>query len=362
MIGLLLVFVNACSGPPEPIIIGLAVNLSGIGGEAGEHIRDGALLAVDDVNRRGGIAGRPLRLLVRDDENRSEIIQRVDGELVDAGVVAVIGHSYSANTLKAYPLVTGRRTLLLTAYTAAAALSGRDDLFVRTSVDCVQYGRSTAVLLQARGVQSLVCLMDMSNADFVNDYERQVAASFAGEIRMVPFDSTAPVDWQALVEALIESSPDAVLLLTEASMTGVALQKLQLAGYCGLRLATVWAQAPGLLRYAAAAAEGLAIITFIDPENSRPDFLSFARRMEEQFNRPASARSARAYELVTILADALRRCDSFDSVALKRALLARSYDTILGRVAFDACGDVIRPLYEVVVRGGAMRTQGVIGP
>ena len=64
------IFIVSCSQQPaeEPIKIGLSVNLSGRGGMSGEHIRDGAMLAVRDVNERGGINGRPLELLVRDDE------------------------------------------------------------------------------------------------------------------------------------------------------------------------------------------------------------------------------------------------------------------------------------------------------
>jgi len=69
-------FICSCNPPPEPIKIGLAINLSGRGGEAGEHIRDGALLAIEKVNVRGGINGRPLELLVRDDENSDEGIRR----------------------------------------------------------------------------------------------------------------------------------------------------------------------------------------------------------------------------------------------------------------------------------------------
>ena len=117
-LAILFVGVNGCERRSEPIKIGLSINLSGRGGTAGEHIRDGALLAVDEVNNNGGINGRPLLLLVRDDENSDEGIRKADASLVKEGVVAVIGHSYSSNTVKAYPYITSHNILMITGYTA----------------------------------------------------------------------------------------------------------------------------------------------------------------------------------------------------------------------------------------------------
>jgi len=96
-------FFTSCNQQQPPIKIGLAINLSGRGGEAGEHIRDGALLAIEDVNNSGGINGRLLELLIRDDQNSDEGIRKADESLINEGVVAIIGHSYSSNTVKAHP-------------------------------------------------------------------------------------------------------------------------------------------------------------------------------------------------------------------------------------------------------------------
>ena len=81
---IILLCFTSCKQPPQPPIkIGLSVNLSGTGGTAGEHIRDGALLAVDHINTHGGINGRPLELLIRDDENSDDGIQKADESLIN---------------------------------------------------------------------------------------------------------------------------------------------------------------------------------------------------------------------------------------------------------------------------------------
>lgn len=354
----ILLFLLSCQ-QQSPIKIGLSINLSGRGGAAGEHIRDGALLAVDEINNDGGINGRPLELLIRDDQNNDAGVKKADESLVEEGVVAIIGHSYSSNTLKAYPFVTSHDTLLITAYTATTELSGRDDMFFRTSVDCTLYGKKMAALLK-KNAQSVVFLMDMTNAAFVKDYANSVKDHFSGTIREVQFESREPADWTSIIDELLSSQPDAIVLLTEASMTGVALQKLKAAGYGGDTIGSIWTQTPGLMRHAGNSAEGLSLVTFIDPDNNLPAFRDFSKQIKERFHKNATARSTRAYEIVMILADALRRSAHINSTELKKALLAGRYNTLMGQLKFDQYGDVVRPVYEVIVQGKQFRNNGEI--
>ncbi|RUP15716.1 MAG: ethanolamine utilization protein EutN, partial [Methylobacterium sp.] len=76
----------------DTVKIGLVTALSGQSAKSGEAISRGIGLAIDEINAKGGVLGRPLELVARDDEaNPSkgvlatrELIQRV-------GVVAVVG-------------------------------------------------------------------------------------------------------------------------------------------------------------------------------------------------------------------------------------------------------------------------------
>ncbi|MFZ5761466.1 MAG: ABC transporter substrate-binding protein, partial [Thermodesulfobacteriota bacterium] len=256
-------------GAQEPIRLGLAINLSGQGGEAGEHIRAGSLLAVEEINARGGINGRPLQLLVEDDGNTEAGVVAADNRLIDAGVVAIIGHSFSANTLVAYPVVMARKTLLFTSFTATTELSDRDDLFCRTSVDNKLYGQALASLLTARGIGSAAFLIDMSNASFGEDLLAQTRLHYHGAVTAVRIDSKQGVDWETARARLMADGPQAVVMLTEVAATGIGAQKIRAGGYQGELIATLWAQTPELWQYGGSAVDGMTILTFIEAKNSR---------------------------------------------------------------------------------------------
>jgi len=114
------------------------------------------------------------------------------------------------------------------------------------------------------------------------------------------------------------------------------------------------------MRHAGNSAEGLSLVTFIDPDNNLPAFRDFSKQIKERFHKNATARSTRAYEIVMILADALRRSAHINSTELKKALLAGRYNTLMGQLKFDQYGDVVRPVYEVIVQGKQFRNNGEI--
>ena len=239
-------------------------------------------------------------------------------------------------------------------------MKGRDDLFLRTTVDCALFAEKTAVLLKKNNASSVAVLMDMTNPAFVLDWFTHLENHFSGTLFPLKFDSRDQADWKLIIDELLRPEPDAIFLLTEASMTGIALQRLRDRGYHGPRIGTIWTQTPGLFKFAESAATGFSIVTMIDPDNNRREYLDFSRKMTESFNRPANARSVRAYEIIMILADALSRCREITTEELKKKLLAAQYHTLLGDVRFDRFGDVVRPVYEVVVQEGSFRTKGEI--
>ncbi len=348
-----------CLGKKEPIKIGLAINLSGRGGTAGEYIRDGSMLAVEEINERGGVRGHPLELIIRNDRDTAKGILSADRELIDAGVPLIIGHDYSESTLTAYPYVTSRGVLLFTAFTATTRLSNRDDLFFRTSVDNRAYGQAMGTLLARKEINRVSFLLDMSNSSFVLEYLAETKRNFGGISTAVQFNSKQAIDWLRIVSELLAPDPQAVVLLTEVTMTGIAAQKLRAAGFEGDLIASLWAQTPDLIRYGGKAVEDLSIVTFIDCSYQNPRYEQLAEKLRATFNEPLTARSIRSYEAIHVIGEALRQCDKFTAVQIKRALLEiRRFETVMGPFSFNAFGDVERPIYEIRVREGRFYNMG----
>lgn len=79
------------SGTAAPVRIGLSGPFSGGSSAMGESLRNGVRLAVDEINATGGIHGRAIELIERDDRADNEAGARIAQQLVALKVTATIG-------------------------------------------------------------------------------------------------------------------------------------------------------------------------------------------------------------------------------------------------------------------------------
>jgi len=77
----------------DPIKIGVDGPFTGGSSSMGVSMRDGVRLAVDEINKSGGVLGRPLQLVERDDESKNERGVQIAQELINKEkIVAVVGY------------------------------------------------------------------------------------------------------------------------------------------------------------------------------------------------------------------------------------------------------------------------------
>lgn len=96
----LLFFSAACSAPEEEtlyngddateVTIGVAYPVASLAGDT--FFEAGLEMAVADVNAAGGVMGKPVSLLIRDDQNDTTLATQIAQTFIDQGISSVIGH------------------------------------------------------------------------------------------------------------------------------------------------------------------------------------------------------------------------------------------------------------------------------
>lgn len=83
---------GASDKTPSPILIGLNADMSASLALGGEALRRGAIIAIDEINKAGGVLGRPLDLLVRDHRGKSDRgVDNINALATFKDLVAVMG-------------------------------------------------------------------------------------------------------------------------------------------------------------------------------------------------------------------------------------------------------------------------------
>jgi len=118
----------------------------------------------------------------------------------------------------------------------------------------------------------------MSNKSFVTEYVDATNKFSNVKFTTSEINSKGEVNWGLSIDKLLRLSPDAVILLTEVTMAGVASQKLRAKGFNGHLIATLWAQTPDLIRYGGEAVEGLSIVTFINSKYDNSIYDTFYKK------------------------------------------------------------------------------------
>ena len=94
IIAILSMILGACE--KEPVKIGFSANLTGTGSELATAALYGVTMAKDEINKAGGIEGRHIELIIRDDNNDADSALQADLELAEEGAVVIIGHMVSS--------------------------------------------------------------------------------------------------------------------------------------------------------------------------------------------------------------------------------------------------------------------------
>jgi branched-chain amino acid transport system substrate-binding protein len=342
---------------PPPVRIGFSAQLTGSGAELGVQERNGVQLAVRDINAAGGIGGRPVELLVRDDLGTPEGAIAADRDLVENRVVAIIGHATSGQTLAGLTVTEPAGVAMISPTTSTAALSGKDDLFFRVLQSLVDRGRGLARhICRDRNVTRLAVLYDTDNAAYAESYRSIFEDAYRGGggtiVAEVNFSSKALPDFAPLLTAARQSDPDGLLIIAMDSDTALIAQRARIMGWEIPLFTSAWAQTATLIANGGPAVEGMELEQSF-PLNSRdPAYLSFRHSFTDAYGSVPAFGAIYGYESLQVLSAALKKTGG-SSRGLKNALLSiQDFPGLSDTISFDRFGDVQRPSYLGAVRNG----------
>jgi branched-chain amino acid transport system substrate-binding protein len=355
-IGILAFCLVGCGGK-EPIRIGFVAQLTGVQAELGVQERNGVQLAVEEINAAGGIVGRPVELVVRDDLGTPEGAQAADQELIDAGVVAIIGHTTSGQTIAGLAVTNPAHIVMLSPTASTPELSGQEDYFFRVAYSLTDRAGALAQrIYQGRNITRIAVIYDADNTAYSQSFRDAFAdkyQSLGGQlVAETDFSSKAQPDFAPLVTQLRASNSDGLLVIASDIDTALIAQRTRLMDWPIPLFTTAWAQTETLVNNGGQAVEGLEIEFANALNDQTPDYLDFQTRYQARFGQDPSFGATLGYEAAKILAAALQKTGG-KADGLAQALVGiKNFKGLTDTFSFDKYGDVIRPFYLGTIRDG----------
>ncbi|MBT0665383.1 ABC transporter substrate-binding protein [Geobacter pelophilus] len=338
----------ACS-PKEPVRIGYIGSITGKNSDLGVAARDAAILAVESVNTSGGINGRKIELIDKDDAQNPDTAARVAQELIGSKVVAIVGPLASSMTKASLPVINNAKVVMISPTASSNELSGRDDFFFRVMEPNTLFAKHQAETCRKLKIKRVAAIYDIQNKTytvemfntFKDEFVRQ-GGIVASEIR---FDSQSSPSFSRLVAQLDLKSAGAVMVLANTIDSLNIAQQIRkvnpeitiLSGACGIAQRDLLEQA----------GKSIDNIIFTLPVNSRSEtaaYRQFSADFKNRFHYEPTFAATLAYDAMQLIFTALRK--NPDSARLRDTIKGiESFTGLQGEVKLDRYGDPSRNLF-----------------
>jgi branched-chain amino acid transport system substrate-binding protein len=345
----------------DPIKIGFTASLTGRNAALGVDGRDGVILAVETVNANGGVAGRPLHLLIEDDYGTPEGALAADRALLNANVTAVIGHMTSDAAIAAWPAAKDSGIVFLSPTVSTPLLAGIEDNFFRLiTINAYPATALANYAAQELGLRKVVIFYDTDNLAFTGTYRDGFITPFENNGGMIlathEFASSQSSDFTPALEEAQANGADGIFVIASAVDTALIAQQARILNYDAQILASTWSFTEDLIQNGGNAVENIITVVSHNDNNDTPAYLAFDSAFETRFGRRPTFAAGYGYEAVLVLAAALERTEGSATGLADALLKTEDFPGVYGTISFDPYGDVKRTLYLLTVENGEMKT------
>lgn len=354
----------------EPIQVGVIFPLSGGAGPQGQHIVQAMEAMASLINDDGGVMGRPIELIARDDESTPAVGVSRANELISAGVAVIIEGWNSPVTLAMQPVINRAGILDITAISKAdPILSGEGNpLAIRFNSSNSQDGAVIADYIANDLNASRVAFMTQNDAygtgaqqaieselaELNHEYEKVAEEQF-------PFTQA---DFRVALTNVRAANPDVTVLINANEGLGMPamIRQARQARVPGQLVAAVGTIAPSVIDIAGEAANGLvgADIYFpdVEPFASNPRNQQFVARTQEMHDYTPDKFMALGAAALEVWAQAANELQTLDKEPLAERIRGGSFEgTLLGDVTFEDNGQLGSNHYLFTVEDGNIVVQ-----
>ena len=340
----------ASCGPARyrDVRIGLLALLNGeLAPQSGVPSKEGAQLAVDEINEQGGveIAGtrHRLRLIVKSYEPRADAASSAARELVNLDSIDVLlGPQLSAHAIAASRVAEDARVPMIAPMASNPAVTaGKQYVFRLAFLDPFQGEMLARYAIDDLHAKRAAVLFDVSEP-----YGTDIAALFTSTfvkdggtiVAKETFTSDQRTDFRAQLTRIAATHPDVLLLPNYSVVDSFQVRQARAAGITATFLGSDNWDPPGLRHVPEAV--GTVFTHQWDPSTPLPAAKAFMERYRVRYPESVRSTAAMTYDAVRIVADALHRAGTTDGAAVAKAIGAtKGYQGVTGTITFDGTGD-----------------------
>lgn len=333
LVAALAVCASSTAFAAQPIKIGLSGPYTGGSSPMGISMRDGAELAAAEINAHGGVLGRSIKLIERDDEARNERGVQVAQELINRErVVATVGFINTGVALAAERFYENARIPVMNAVATGSAITAQflpprypDNYVFRTSAnDHIQSAMIVDEAVDKRHFTKVAIFADSTNYGQLGreDLEKALAKKGMKPVAEEKFN-IGDVDMTAQLLRAKQAGAQAILTYGIGPELAHIANDMAKLGWKVPMIGSWTLSMSNFIDNAGKNGEGARMPqTFIQVGNTpkRAQFIAAYQKAYHVDRIPSPVSAAQGYDAMYLLAAAIKQAGSTDGVKIREAL------------------------------------------
>jgi len=338
----------AAGAQAQTIKIGVNEPLTGPFAASGTYVVNGAKIAADEINAKGGVLGSKIELVIEDNKSNPTEAAAVAEKLVTRDKVPVMMGAWGSSlTLAVMPKLMEYKVPMV----VETSSSGK----ITTSGNPYVFRISPPSAVEAAEFKSMIPSLGIKKVDFLvinNDWGRGSAEDFGKvlkeqniQVGLVEIMDQAAQDMSAQLAKIKASDSDTIMVTTAVEQLTLVLKQAAALSITKKIITTGGSQNPDqLIDQAGAAADGSMHLTTFAPwyPDKTPDptatnfFLGEWKKRGFAF--AGATESFRGYDGIRTIVNAIRRAGKAEPAAITEALWKTDFLGLNGRIKFEKWG------------------------
>ena len=330
--------------------------------------RRGLDLALDEINKQGGVLGRQIELVYEDNQCNPSVSVTVTNKLIEQGVPAVLGAQCSSAVLAAMPVFQKASIPLVSSIATnpkiseQAGVGGNPWIFRLNPSDRELSVANTKYLKSLGNIQKVAIVAEST------DYGRGGADAFAAsakadglEVVSTDFHALGAPDFTTIITKLRSNGAQAIAIY-QAPADNVNFARQVLAqGLKAIMTGKINFDGDVVADLIKQGAYGGANTAYpYSPAVDTPANKAFVAKVTAAYKEVSTYETFAGYEALHVLAEAIKRAGSAEPAAIREALTKTSYRSMMGAtVKFDDHNQAHNNAVVVAIEGGKVVVKSV---
>ena len=349
----------------SPVKIGFFAPITGPAAADGESVLNAAKLAVEKINKDGGINGRQVELVNYDDALDSKQAVSIAQKLTTKdGVVAVVSGSYSGTTRASAKIYQDAKIPMISAYALHPDITRTGNFMFRQSfVGSVEgkAGAKVAVdMLKAKKIAILQVDIDFGKSLAAGFTEK--AQQMGAEIVSVDSFSTGEKEFTPVLTKIKQLNPDLIYVPAYAAECSQIVRQAKELGITAKILGTEGMDSTvQFLGVAKDSANGVIITTNLNRDSDRKIVQDFISTYNTKFGHKPDMVAASTYDAFIVLADVMKKKGVEPDKIREGLTEVKDFEAVTGLIkGYNKLGEIKKTVQLQIVKDADFHFYGEI--